>query len=265
MMKNVNFLLGFVVFLQSFVIQAQQSPIEWKNATFQLNVDTTAYNKADGRKFYTNYYPFATNVSYRFTNVGKHVTFLDTTAFYKQYITKPGESNQIEFNSTQVFKYNLSFRKLRDTTMSVYLPFYYEGKIYREKLSCELTFGKSKLIKYDSLFIDATERVEKFVEMDTSSNYPSLRLTYYFTIKNTSNQPIRCTKQFVAWNDAQALKNNSNDYVIIAPGQSYKIPAQLNMDRKYRFKSSGLIEVFTDELREEFQCEIKSNYQFIKH
>ncbi|MEN9998759.1 MAG: hypothetical protein RI922_1749 [Bacteroidota bacterium] len=260
MRKLINLLSILFACIQSFIVQAQESPIQWKSNTFNLNVDTTAYNKSIGKGFSTSYYPYSTNVSYTFTNVGEHVTFLDTTAFYKQYLTKPGESNQIELNSIQVFNYYTAFRKLHDTTMHVYLPFYYEGKIYREKLGCELTFGKSKLIKYDSLFIDATERVENFLRSDTISEYPSLRLTYYFTIKNTTKKPILCTKDFVAWNDSQALRNN-NGYVEILPGQSYKIPVQLNMDRKYRFQSAGKIEVLADGIREEFQCEIRSKYE----
>jgi hypothetical protein len=260
MRKHIILLSILFVCIQSFMVQAQQSPIKWKSNTFNLNVDTTAYNKSNGKGFSTSYYPYTTNVNYTFTNVGEHVTFLDTTAFYKQYITKPGESNQIDLNSTQVFNYYAAFRKLRDTTMNAYLPFYYEGKIYREKLICELTFGESKLIKHDSLFFDATERVADFLRSDTISEYPSLRLTYYFTIKNTTKKPILCTKDFVAWNDSQALRNN-NTYVEILPGQTYKIPAQLNMDRKYRFQSAGKIEVLADGIREEFQCEIRSKYE----
>lgn len=260
MRKHTQLLFMLFVCIQSLMVQAQQSPIKWKSNTFNLNVDTTAYNKTNGKGFSMSYYPYSTNVSYAFTNVGEHVTFLDTTAFYKQYITKPGESNQIEFNSTQVFNYYAAFRKLRDTTMYAYLPFYYEGKIYREKLICELTFGESKLIKHDSLFFDATERVGNFVTADSLSANPSLRLTYYFTIKNTTKKPILCTKEFVAWNDSQALRNN-NTFMEILPGQTYKIPAQLNMDRKYRFQSAGKIEVLADGIREEFPCEIKSSYQ----
>jgi hypothetical protein len=260
MSKPAKFLYALFICLSSLLLQAQESPIKWKNNSFNLNVDTTAYNKSNGKGFSTNYYPNSTNASYTFTNVGEHVTFLDTTVFYKQYISKPGESNQIDLNSTQLFNYYAAFRKQRDTTMYAYLPFYYEGKIYREKLTFELTFGKSKLIKYDSLFIDATERVTDFLRSDTISEYPSLRLTYYFTIKNTTKKPILCTKDFVAWNDAQALRSNNN-YVEISPGQTYKIPVQLNMDRKYRFQSSGRIEVISEGIREEFQCEIRSKYE----
>lgn len=260
MSKTAKFLYALFICFSNFLLQAQESPIKWKNNSFNLNVDTTAYNKSNGKGFSTYYYPNSTNASYTFTNVGEHVTFLDTTAFYKQYITKPGESNQIDLNSTQLFNYYAAFRKQRDTTMYAYLPFYYEGKIYREKLTCELTFGKSKLIKYDSLYIDATERVADFLRSDTISEHPSLRLTYYFTIKNTTKKPILCTKDFVAWNDSQALRNNNN-YVEILPGQTYKIPAQLNMDRKYRFQSAGRIEVISEGIREEFQCEIRSKYE----
>ncbi|MEZ4800901.1 MAG: hypothetical protein R2809_14220 [Flavobacteriales bacterium] len=131
---------------------------------------------------------------------------------------------------------------------------------YEEEVACHLTFGESKLITHDNFLIDTTAWVMDFVKFDSTGRSPSLGFTHFFTITNITDKPIYCTKQLIAWNDAQDLRNRVCDYQIVLPGQSYQIPARMNMDRRYRFKSRGIIEVFTDELCETFGCEIISNF-----
>ena len=125
-----------------------------------------------------------------------------------------------------------------------------------EKVACSLTFGKSKLITHDDLYIDATDRITQSVKENLSVSF-----THYFTIKNISNKPIFCTAQLIAWDDVLALRNQGCYYEKILPGETYKIPAKMNMNQRHKFKSRGVIEVFAEDISETFQCEIISEFK----
>ncbi len=256
-------MLNFVIFILVFVqnCSAQHSPIQWINRDYFIHIDTISNKKPAYSPFY--YYNTRTNfMNFTFKNNGTHVVFIDTNlsnSNFNKYIAKPSEIQTVSLTYLN-FK-GLDNWKKRDTVSYLSLPFYYEGKLYKETVACHLSFGKSKLIEHSALHIDTSQWIESFVNADTSIKNPSLKFTHYFSIKNISDKPIYCTQQFIAWNDSQNLKNPKNEYEKILPGQTYKIPAQINMDRKYRFNCQGIIEVFTDDTSETFECQIKSNYQ----
>lgn len=253
-MKLKFILLAFFSLCVNVVhLLAQKSPIEWINKSFTIHVDTTF--KKQGQ--YQNYYE-GSSVRFAFKNIGQQVTFVDSLGgnFYNEkYIAKPNEVSEIllsnKINYTTVLKG-------RDTTIFVNIPFYYDGNVYREKLRYNLTFGKSKLIVYDNLQVDLTE----FVSQKIKEN-PSLIFTHFFTIKNISTKPIYCTKKFKTYNDSGADLGyrNTVQYETILPGESYKIPVEMLMDRKYRFKRYGWIEVFSDDTYEAFRCDLKSDFE----
>ena len=257
MKVKISILLLFC--LQKSMFMAQTSPVKWTNDSYTINIDTSSSKKA-GIESYGYNFARTRFIKYTFKNIGSHVTFLDTNLSYSphnKFITKPNEYQTVSIEYSHVA--GLNFWKKRDTTVFLLLPFYYEGKIYKEKVSCNLTFAKSKLITHDKLVIDTTEWVSKIVNEYIGEDFSSIKFTHYFSIKNISNEPIFCTKHLTAWNDVQNLRNDRGEYQKILPGQTYKIPAQMNMDRKYRFKSKGIIEVFTDEISELYECEIISN------
>ena len=244
---KIKYLISLLWLLgtQSPMLFAQTSPVKWINNTYNIHVDTLSIENADITSYYTL-------LRYTFKNIGEHVTFIDTSQLNLRTVTKPGDTATVSISlPSDLYK---KIRRKQDTTFYTSLPFYYEGKIYMEKVAYRLTFGRSKLIRYDNLCIDATKAVSEFV-----CTNPSLKLEYYFTIKNISGKPIFCSKEFIAYNDNTHLNNYK--YVEILPGQSYKIPARLYMDRKYRFKCSGKIEVFSKDAREEYYCEIISKYE----
>lgn len=258
---KVKISILLVICLQSAMSLAQSSPVLWTNNSYTINIDTSA-NKKMGFEHYNYDYARTLFINYSFKNSGSHLTFIDSILSYNphnKFITKPNENQTVSIEYSKVD--GLNFWKKRDTSIFLLIPFYYEGKIYREKVTCNLTFAKSKLITHDQFLIDTTEWISKIVNADTSTSYPSIKFTHYFTIKNISNAPIYCTKQLIAWNDAQNLRNRNAEYQKILPGETYKIPAQMNMDRKYRFKSKGIIEVFTDEISELYECEINSDFK----
>jgi hypothetical protein len=233
------------------ISSGQTSPIKWINNRSTLNVDTT---RKDNIAYSYN------KKRYKYINTGVHVTFIDTTALNIRSIAKPNDTLEILLDQYS-FDFHRAFMKKRDTIANITLPFYYEGKTYREKLSYELTFGKSKLIEYDNFKIDVTNEVAKIVALDTVNEYPSVIFTHYITIKNISTKPIFISDDFVAYNDAPQFRNYYNQYVKILPGKTYKIPFQLKMDRKHRFNCYGEIEVFSEDISEVFHCEISSKFE----
>jgi hypothetical protein len=180
---------------QSSILCAQTSPIKWINNFCNINIDTTF------KSFWGHYenYNSSNVLRYTFENIGEHVTFIDSPNFYRQYITKPNNTSTISLSSNIDY---INVLKKRDTAISVYLPFYYEGMLYREKLTYNLTFGKSKLIEYDNLHIDATSFIA-----DTIKSNSSVRFTHYFAIKNISKKNILCTKELITFNDTPGLES----------------------------------------------------------
>jgi len=256
---NIPTLFIYLLCIQSSILFSQTSPVRWINNSYTINIDTTSNQKID-------YYTFSNSsisnyAKYSFKNISGHVIFIDSSAFTNKFITKPNDTTFVSLPYSNFhFNFDEAFRRKRDTMTTLLLPFYDEGKIIREKVSCNITFGISKLIEYSKLQMDVTDEVTLFVSSDTINEYPSLRLKYFFTIKNISNKTILCTKELIAWNDVPSLRNQKG-YVIVLPGESYKIPVHLNMDRKYRFKSQGTIEVLSDNISEVYPCEIVSKFE----
>lgn len=235
---------------------AQTSPVKWINNFYNINIDTTSksssghYNNYNGRDI----------LRYAFKNVGKQVTFIDTTGYGDKCVTKPNDTSIVMLSSK--FDYTNVLKK-RDTTISELISFYYEGNKYKEKLTYNLTFGKSKLIVYDNLHFDATNQVAHIFKNDTISEYPNANFTHYFTIKNINKKMIFCTKEFLSYDDSNSLDYyTQGKYVKILPGQTYKIPAVMKMGRHYRFNRASWIEVFSEDTREVYSCEINSKFEF---
>lgn len=252
--------LKFLIFIlwllcKQTLFFAQSSPVRWINNSYNINIDTTSKSSSG---YYNNYNSLDV-LRYVFKNIGEHVTFIDTTDYCHQYITKSNDTSTVLLSSK--FNYTNVLKK-RDTTISESLPFYYEGKIYREKVTYNLTFGKSKLIVYDNLHVDATNQVAQSVKNDTINEYRLAYFTHYFTIKNISKTTIYCTKEFLSYDDSNSLDYyTKGKYVKILPGKTYKIPAVMKMGRHYRFKRAGWIEVFSQDTHEVFSCEINSNFK----
>lgn len=247
--------------IQTPILFAQTSPIVWINNSYTINIDTISNKKTNCSSYLYNSDSQVSTLKYTFKNTGEHVTFVDTTyGGNNQFVTKPHDTSTVSLHlSYSLFNFQNAFWKNRDTAAGLTLPFYYEGKIFNERVTLILSFGKSKLIEYDKFYIDATEKVANLVNADTNK-YPQIIFTEYFTIKNISNRPIFCTKEFIAWNDAPSLRNQ-NKFEKILPGKTYRIPAQMNMNRKYRFNCQGNIEVFAEGISEIFKCEIISKFE----
>lgn len=246
--------------IQTSICVAQTSPVEWINNSYNINIDPSSNKK--------NIFHDRSRTSYvyfNFKNVGSHVTFIDTTFLYEpnnHFLTKPNDTQTVALHINN-FE-GLGSRIKKDTKVSLLLPFYYEGKIFAEKVTCNFTFGKSKLIKHDNLQIDATKKVENIIETDTIKkyyDYPVIQFTHYFSITNISDKPIYCTKKLVAWYDSQSFRNHGFLYEKILPGETYQIPAELNMHSRYRFISWGIIEVFGNDISETFECVVMSEFK----
>ncbi len=260
---KIWFLLSFLFLKQFTVLFAQESPVQWINNSYTINVDLFS-DKNNDWGFTNSSDNTRENLNFTFKNIGEQSTFIDTNTFYKKISAKPNETVTVSLSWYQ-FKLSEALNKEKDTIVYILLPFSYEGKIYREKIACKLTFEKSKLIKHDDLHINLTKKVNKIVFADAAKKDPSLMYTHYFTIKNISEKPIFCTKELVAYNDSQELRDrHQGGYVEILPGQEYKVPAKLLMDKKYRFNCKGKIEVLTENTREEHFCEIISKFEYKK-
>lgn len=255
MNTSLTYFMLLFVFLKTLTTLAQNSPIKWDNTTYNINIDTIA-NKSINLDYYNNL------ANYTFYNNGSHVTFIDTIAYqcFDKHITKPGNRGKIivDFSDFKYYSFNLKSKK--NVILNITLPFYYENKIFKEVLSCNIAFGKSKLISYDKFIIDASERVAEIVNKDTFKDNCNINFIHNFIIKNISDKVVYCTESLVSYNDVSEFKNNEH-YVKIDPGQTYKIPIHMNMCRKKKFKSYGFIEVFSENNKEIFYCEIFSNFK----
>lgn len=239
------------------------TPIHWINKTFNVNFDTTTNTT---NYAYTRHDNLNNLVYFEFTNTGNHVAFLDGSTenpFFKtrQNITKPSEKNVVTFPKASLSFYGKKWSK-KDTINKLLIPFYYEGESFIEEVEVQFTFGRSKLITFDQLEYDLTDSITKLVALHKAQDKRlSLRLKHEITIKNTSKTTILCSERFVAWNDAQYL-NDYGKMIPIKPGETYKLPVELNMDQKYRFKCNGYIQVKSNTVSEQHYCEFVSKYTY---
>lgn len=240
---------------------AQTSPILWINSAYNIHIDTISNKRIEQFPDIMN--TKAGRLQYTFKNIGKYATFVDTVfRGYNQFVTKPQETSTVSlYLSYALFNFHHAFWRRKDTTAVLTLPFYYEGKIYQEKVSCTVSFGKSKLIEYDNFYIDATEKVTQLVNA-TTNKYSKITFTHYFTIKNISNEAIFCTKKLVTDSNyfSTSLKNE-NDYAKVLPGETYQIPVQLSMFGRYKFCRKGKVEVLGAGIGEIYKCEIVSKFE----
>ena len=150
----------------------------------------------------------------------------------------------------------------KDTSTQININFRYKGKIYKEKLTCKVTFGRSKLIKYEKPEKLLNDSVAKFVITDENDTLhfriSCIMFKTYFTVKNTTGKPIRCTKRLVAWNDAGISDDYYGELEIIQPNATYKIPVQVNMDQKFLFTKYGYFLVCSEDIYEAHTICIKS-------
>jgi hypothetical protein len=255
------------------LLAQNKSPILWINKVYFINIDTLTNKKP-------NYFDIASGrqktkyINYTFKNTGNHVTFLDTILWgnrdFKQFITKPKEITTVSlqlleypYSNSHILDLNNIFQKKCDSIINILLPFYYKGKIYRENISCQVTFGKGKLIEYDSLHFDATQKITDIVLNNKLPCFDCNKFTHYFKIENISENKITCTKALIFKSDSFGGLNSFNppQYVEILPGETYRIPAHIDMREKYNFSSQGIIEVFTDGISEIYKCEVTSKFE----
>lgn len=250
------FFLGVFSFQSSLALS--QSPVKWINNSFTINFDTNY--QAD---FYYTYDILYENTlykkypTYKFKNIGDNVTFIDTSSPCDKFITKPNEYSIIELKS---LINRQSLKQQEDITNSIILPFYYEGDIYKEKVIYNLTFGKYKLIEFGKLKVDVTDTISKLIFYDSIRKFPRVKsFTLYIKVKNIYTKPIYCTEKIDFWNDVSFYMNRGH-YVIIFPGESYKIPVNMNMYHKYNFRCFALIEVFSLDMYEIYEYNVFSNF-----
>lgn len=257
------FILIFSLFLlNTYEVFAQKSPIKFLNNFCTINVDTTNGNKI--------VFKHLIDLKYKFVNIGEHVTFIDSVRL-ASCITKQKDTSIIVLKFSNFFiEKGVSLGGLlqKDTSSFINIPFYYEGKIYYEKIICNYTFGKSKLIEYDNPLMLVKDTVSKFFIDDNKDTitmrYPNIVFITYYSVKNVTNSPIWCTKKLIGWHDTDIRDENRNtnqSFVIIPPHTIYKIPIQMNMATKYRFSKSGNYLVFSENIFEVHEFRIKSDFE----
>lgn len=268
-MKIKLFILLFgLLFGNALFAQKKKSPIHWINNIYYLNIDTSNYKTAS--------YPDITIgnktkfLNYTFKNIGKEITFLDTILWgngnLNQFITKPNETTTIslkllgsyykEFDLSNYFYYK------KDTTVLISLPFYYKKKTYNEEVTFNLTFGKGKLIEYDSLHFDVTHKMSDLFQSNTPFCYECTRFVRYITIKNISQDTILCSASLKARSNIYGIKNSSNpsQYVQVLPGEIYQIPLDIDMKNNSKFELHGIIEIISKEITEVYSCTLISDF-----
>ena len=267
LLKKYGIISGLIFTILALTIcsvSAQKSPIKFINNTCTIYVDTTFSNKFI-------YWSSNDKLIYKFVNIGKHVTFIDSSRI-DSCITKPKDTTIILLDFKDFFKKNgIRIGSLINETLFINIPFYYEGKRFKEKLFCKITLGKSKIIKYDNLNKKVNENVAKFFPNDIDDTitgiYPKqINFTIYYSIKNITNKPIWCTKEMYGWRDSDIKDLNPNNkyktkYVIIPPHSIYKIPIGMIMDHKYEFTKFGVFVVFSEDIFEAHNFVIKSDFK----
>lgn len=247
---KLKYTLILLFFLTLKNILSQESPIKWINSEF--NINRIKDNDGSGHQ----------DLRFKFVNTGKNITFIDTIKneykLVSSSLTKPGDTSELNISN-----YKWKTGKQRDTVIYFTIPFYYEGKTIREKLSIKFSYGKSKLIDYDDLDVDLTEEIAKIIEKDTIHEYPCLKYKHYINIKNIYDKPIYLSDHFVTYYDSNGV-NAHHKKIKILPKEKHKIQIDLNMDRKYRFNRPLNIEVFSEDISEIFYLQIKSNYKMEK-
>ena len=160
-MKKILISIFTLFLLNVYGVFAQKSPVKFLNNTCNINIDTTSYAKKIA---------YNRDLKYKFVNIGKHVTFIDkkdskySREILPYCITKPKDTNTLilkleNFSNSFVEQ---GFKIQKDTSFVLNVPFYYEGKIYDEKLTLNYTFGKSKLIEYDNPLIRVDDTIKNF-------------------------------------------------------------------------------------------------------
>ena len=156
-----------------------------------------------------------------------------------------------------------------NTSSVINIPFYYEGKIYNEKITLNYTFGKSKLIEYDNPLQMVNDSISKFFIDDNKNDtiiraYPKTNFIFYYSVKNITGKPIWCTKAMIAWSDVSDIRDvqrRGASYIIIPPYTTYKIPVQMNMHNRYKFSRSGNFIVFSEDVYEIHKIALKSDFE----
>jgi len=247
----------FACFLNAF---AQKNPVAFLNRDYKVIIDTTS-----GNKFYAvNRLDFI----YRIKNIGEHVFFIDSfpsKSMTDRCITKPGTVTDL-YLDYHIFFGLLDWMKIMNKASSatLKLPFYYEGKVYTEEITCNILYGKGNLISVDTLNYDLTEKVEAFLiqqKIDTvNKSYPNLELTVYFTVKNTSGKTIQCTKDMMCFWD-NSPESYKYSFIDIMPGESYQIPLKLQQAQRYFFNKMSFFVVRSEGVCEVYPFSVKSNYR----
>jgi hypothetical protein len=259
--SRIAFLILILIF--SYPVFAQKSPVHFLNNTCTINVDTSY-----GRKYVNTY---LIELKFKFVNTGEHVVFIDS-AMIPSCITKPHDTNRLDLKFENFFKfkwnYGNNFPK-KDTSSSIRVPFYYEGKTYYEKIICKYVYAKSKLIEFGNPKIKVTDSVARFFPEDNNDTltrkYPgSIIFDVLYPVKNISNAPVWCTKSMVGWHDTPLRNENRNSpdmYILIPPHTTYNIPVQMRLASKYRFNKSGYFVVFSDDTFETHEINVYSDYE----
>lgn len=250
-------LILLIMYLSVSTTYSQNNPIEFINNSYTINIDTIHCKK---------FFAFnELNLSYKFENNGNQVTFVDTFLIShspNQYITKPGATSDIELKFKNFFN-NYDLSKSRDTSASIFIPFYYGNEIYYSELICHLKYGRGKLIIVDSTEFDITDIVTDFINninKDVAKNtYPNFDHTIHIPIINISDDKINCTKELYLW--ADNYRNTVYNIIDLNQDNKYLLPVKLNMGRRYHFKRKCYFIVFKDDIIEPYSISIFSDYK----
>jgi hypothetical protein len=256
-MKREYFL--FVVFLiVSYTSNAQENPVKFINDSFTINIDTV---HCRGNFPYT-----ALKLDFRFINNGDQVVFIDTILNRRtqnQFITKPGDTTNINLNIINFFPGNNNSNVQKDTFTYINIPFYCENEVYYSKIFCYLKYGTGKLISIDSTRIDITKIVSDFIQnnpIDSANNvFPDFNQIIYLPIKNISGDKIFCTEKVFLWPDnSRILVNKVTE---LNSNEKYSIPIILNLGNKYRFFRRTYFIIYNENSVETYTLDIFSNFQ----
>lgn len=249
--KRVFLLFLFFGFVGSWAL-GQPSPIVFLNNSCTVNVDTTNGNKTS---YYLNH---VLDLNYRFVNAGDHVVFVDSN-FQNSFITKPKDTCVMVMKFNNFFNEGIGWgnKIIKDSSATIQIPFYYEGKRYYEELTCNYTFGNSLLIEYDPPLMQVSDSVGKYFGnsgLDTiGRKHLAITIKTYYRVKNKTNGPIWCTPDLLGYVDSGIGHREIYQfqrYVLIPPQSEYKIPIEMRMEQRYHFHKQGAFIVFSRETYE---------------
>jgi len=255
--------------------QQESYPIRFLNNTCTLNIDTTLDNN----------YHYADALQYKFVSIRPRVHF--STGVTKSFDSVESKDTNILFLGLYDFFNYKNRRPSQDTSMSITIPFSYNGETFYKTLTCSLTFGKNKLVECDNPLILANDVVSKFFFDDNDTMIKQIIIesggtcffindsdnimfskelnmahTIYYSIKNITNKPIWVPKKLDWYHDNSTSVNlHRTNFIQISPQTTYKMPIQVRLSGRYRFNSSVFFLIFSENISEVYKVTIKSDFK----